>query len=285
MTRQRLLLPAAALLALAATPALADDPARQPPKKEHLDYTGRLEAVERVELRPRVAGYIMKVHFQEGSRVRKGDMLVEIDPRPYQVEVDKARAEMARAEAELKLAVVDFQRVQTLRGKGVISQEEIAKAESGQDRARAGVTAAKAVVELARLNLEFTRITAPIDGSIGRLMVGVGNLVGANDNATLATIVSTDPIYVYFDVPEGDLLAIRRLLGRDGTRESRPPVQVQVQVGPGDQFALRGALNFRDVQVNRDTGTVLMRAVLPNGDGALLPGQFARVRIPLAPEK
>jgi RND family efflux transporter MFP subunit len=197
--------------------------------------------------------------------------------------LERARAELARAEAELRLAEAHLRRSRALRDGGAISEEEIAKVHADLERARAAVAIDRLAVERAKLDLDFTRITAPIDGTIGRSLVSVGNVVGPDAGPSLAAVVSTDPIYVSFDVPEGHLPAVRRLMAQDSPPAPRLPVQVQV-VGGGD-FTLRGILNYLDSEVSPRTGTVQVRAALPNRDGALLPGQFARVRLPLVPEK
>ncbi len=250
---------------------------------DYEDFTGRTEAVNRVDLRARVTGYLVKSFFKEGSEVKQGDLLFEIDPRPYQAQMDRAEAAVHLAEAQLKLAEADLQRAKALLAQKVVAPGEIDKPVAERAEAEARVRAAKAGLEVARLNLDFTRVRAPIAGRIGRQLLTPGNLVSA-DETILATVVSRDPMYVYFDVDERTLLRLRRSM-REGKEK---PEMMPVFIGlAGDEgHPQRGVVDFTDNQVNAETGTIRMRAVLPNKDDLLVPGLFVRVRLALgAPYK
>jgi RND family efflux transporter MFP subunit len=242
------------------------------------DFTGRVAAIEHVELRARVTGYLIRADFEEGALVKKGDLLFEIDPRPYKVDLDRALALVAQAEARLKSAQIGVKRATQLVQQRVIGQDEHDKIAGERIEAEAAVRVAQAGLAAAQLNLELTRITAPINGRIGRRILDPGNLVKADDTV-LATIVSQDPLCVYFEVDERTALRLFEK-GREGLRpEKKPPVLL----GLADQtgFPRRGVLDFVDNQLDPRTGTLRLRAVLPNPDGVLKPGLFARVRLPL----
>lgn len=248
------------------------------------EYPGHIEAVETVEVRPRVSGYIDSVHFQDGAEVKAGDLLFVIDPRPYQAELDRAQAQRQLAESKLELARNDLKRAEGLRGTKAISEEEYDSRSKAVPEAEAAVAAAKAQEVSARINLEFTQIKAPISGKIGRLLVTPGNLVqlqGNNGAATLlATIVSMDPVYCYFDVEEGAFVKYRpNSQATLGTESKSDAVPCEVGLVNEDGFAHRGQLDFFDNQVNPKTGTIRLRAVFPNPDRALVPGMFANARV------
>jgi RND family efflux transporter MFP subunit len=247
------------------------------------EYTGRLEAVETVEIRPQVSGYLQQVNFEEGREVRKGDVLFVIDPRPYQAEFDRAQAEAERARTAAELAQADLARAEKLVATRAISQEEFDARRSALVSAQAAVKAADAAVAVARLNLSYTRVTSPIDGRVGRAEVTVGNLVtgGLNGQATrLTTVVSLSPMYVYFEASERDYLKYMDL-ARSGqrplSREHANPVLLAV--GNETEFRHEGYMDFVDNRVDQGTGTLMGRAVFPNPDRLLVPGMFARVRL------
>ena len=269
--------------------ARADEPAAKPPEvlvvhpvarrvADYADFTGRTEAAARVELRARVTGYLLKATFQEGSEVKEGESLFEIDPRPYRAELDRAEAGLMQAEARLKVAEANHQRIKALAARGTAGPEEVDKVTAERAEAAAGVQAARASRESARLNVDFTHVRAPIAGRIGRRLVDPGNLVKA-DETVLASIVNRDPMYAYFDIDERTFLRLRRAaLDARGKAEKMP---VAIALADEKDFPRRGEVNFTDIQVNADTGTLRMRAVLPNKDGLLLPGMFVRVRLTL----
>jgi RND family efflux transporter MFP subunit len=246
------------------------------------EFTGRLEAVESVEVRPRVTGYIESVNFTEGSTVRKGDLLFVIDPRPYRAELSKAEAELARAVARSELAVADEGRSAKLLDIKAVSREEYDSRVNGSREAKADVAAARAAVDSAKLNLEFTRITAPISGRVSKAVVTSGNLVTGGSNAAtlLTTVVSLDPMYVTFEGDEQIYLKYNEL-SRRGERESSRDAANPVLMGLANEsdYPHRGSMVFVDNQVDPRTGTIRARASFENKNGYLTPGLFARVKL------
>ena len=248
------------------------------------EFTARLDAVDSVEVRPRVSGYLQAVHFQDGALVKKGELLFTIDPRPYDAVLRRALAELALATSRLALAQKNAARAADLLKSHAISQEEADIRDSNRRQAEASVEEAQAAVEAARLDVEFTRVAAPVAGRIGRKLVTEGNLIsgGAGTQSTLlTTIVSLDPIYAYFEADEGSVLKYNRL-ARTGQRPSSREHKNPVHVGLADEegFPHDGVMDFVDNQIDRGTGTVVARAVLPNPDLSLLPGLFARLQLP-----
>jgi len=244
------------------------------------EFTGRLEAVNAVEVRPRVSGYLESVRFKEGEIVRQGDLLFQIDARPFQAEVDRLRGELAQAKAQSARAQSDFQRAERLHNNDGMSAEEYDRRAAARGEAEAKVAATQGALRGAELNLEFTRVIAPITGRVGRAEITEGNLVesGGAQLRPLTTIVSLDPIYVYFDVDEQTYLKYARVSraksgGADGKREAR--------LGLADEegFPHAGIVNFVDNQVSSTTGTIRVRATFVNKNFALTPGLFARVRL------
>ena len=259
-------------------------------EREVTDYevfTGRFEAVEAVRVVPRVTGYLTKVAFEEGSNVKKGDLLFEIDPRPYQAQVDQAAAGIHVAEAHLKLAEAEYQRTQQLAKTAQIAPGELDKAQAAQQEARAALDAAHAVLQSQQLNLSFCQITSPIDGRIGRCNLTPGNLA-RQDETALTTIVSLDPIYVYFDLDERTLA---RLLKAPPEARAKPfrassDFPVAVQTADETSFPHAGVVSFINNQIDPTTGTLAVRATFRNpplngGEPQFMPGMFAKVRIPL----
>jgi RND family efflux transporter MFP subunit len=246
------------------------------------EFTGRLEAVESVEVRPRVTGYIESVNFTEGSVVRKGDLLFVIDPRPYRAELSKAEAELQRAIARSELAATDQTRSEKLLDIRAVSREEYDQRVNASREARASVDAARAAVEAARLNLEFTRITSPIAGRVSKAIVTAGNLVTGGSNAAtlLTTVVSIDPIYVTFEGDEQVYLKYTELARRGDRSSSRDVANpVLMELANEQGFPHRGAMTFVDNQIDPRTGTIRARASFDNKDGYLTPGLFARVKL------
>jgi len=244
-------------------------------------FSGRVEAVESVELRPRVSGYIDKVNYDEGQEVRKGDVLFTIDARSYQAEHDRARAELARARTQASLARSESDRAKRLSEQQAISTETWEQRRATADQAGAQVQAAQAALDAAALNLEFTRVRAPISGRAGRAMVTAGNLVTAGDAASvLTTLVSLDKVHVYFDADEATFLRYVNM-ARDGERPSAREQALPVRVGlSGEEgFPHQGTVDFLDNQVTRSTGTIRVRALLDNADRQFTPGLFARVQM------
>ena len=246
------------------------------------EYTGRIEAVSSVDVRARVSGYLEKVNFKAGAKVKKGDLLFLIDPKPFSAQLQYAEAELERAKAKRELAQNDLERAERLFSGKAISEEEHDARSKGSREAVAAVQSAEANVYTARLNLEFTKIRAPIDGRIGRELITEGNLVGGGgaDATRLTFIVSIDPVYVYVDADERSALKYRRQSGQDGssgTSSGQTPVQLAVADEAG--FPHEGHLNYISPREDTTTGTVTLRGEFPNPDGLLSPGFFARMRV------
>jgi RND family efflux transporter MFP subunit len=245
------------------------------------EFTGRVEAVNIVEVRPRVSGYLQSVHFEEGAIVRKGDLLFQIDPRPFQAEVDRLRGELAQAKAQLARAQSDFQRAERLHNNDGMSAEEYDRRAAVRNETDARIASTAAALRGAELNLEFTRVVAPITGRVSRAEITEGNLVenGAAQVRPLTTVVSLDPIYAFFDVDEQTYLKYSRLAQTQnvGSRELRNLVSLGLADETG--FPHAGHVNFVDNQVSSSTGTIRVRATFPNKNLALTPGLFARVKL------
>jgi RND family efflux transporter MFP subunit len=250
--------------------------------KDWDEFTGRFQAVETVEIRPRVSGYIDKVGFTEGSQVKRGDLLFVIDPRPYQAEFDRTAADVKRYKTALDLARIELVRVQRLKDSGAVSEEELDERKSTVAQDEANVAGSEAAREAASLNLNFTRVTSPIAGRVSRAEVTRGNLVtgGTNGGTLLTSVVSLDPIYLYFDGDEQAYLRYTQM-ARTGERPSSRDAPNPVRVGLANEegFPHEGTVDFVDNQLNPQTGTIRARAVLQNKDGQFTPGLFARVQL------
>lgn len=243
------------------------------------EFSGRLEAVDRVQVRPRVAGAIQSVHFREGGLVKAGDLLVTIDPEPYRAEVAQAQGQVASAEAKLEFASSELERGKSLAARNTISQSDLTQRQSVQSEALANLQSAKATLKTAQLNLDYTQIRAPIAGRAGKLEITVGNLVAAGSaSAPLVTLVSSDPIYASFDASE-ELVA--RILADLPVANGVPAIdQVPVEVVTlAADAPVRGKLQLIDNEVNAASGTIRVRAVFDNPGSKLIPGQFVRVRM------
>ena len=245
------------------------------------EFTGRLEAVHTVEVRPRVSGYLQSVHFKEGEIVRQGDLLFQIDPRPFQAEVDRLKGELSQAKAQLSRAQSDFQRAERLHNNDGMSAEEYDRRAAVRSEAEARIATTEGALRGAALNLEFTRVTAPITGRVGRAEITEGNLVegGAGQIRPLTTLVSLDPIYVYFDVDEQTFLKYARLTQTHGTTSHDLRGAALLGLADEDGFPHSGQLSFVDNQVSTSTGTIRLRATFANKNLALTPGLFARIRL------
>jgi RND family efflux transporter MFP subunit len=253
---------------------------------DYADFTGRTAAVDSVELRARVWGYLDKVNFQEGALVKKGDVLFEIEPRTYQAALEQAEGNVSQLQARLTRLEADVTRSERLFAKGAMSREEYDRTIGDRGEAAGSLAAYRAAVDRARLDLEYTKVVAPISGRISRYNVTVGNLVQAGDQGggtLLTTIVSVDPMYAYFDVDEHTVLRVRQLV-REGKADSpREGGVVPVSLGLANEsgFPHQGTINFVDNQVNPKIGTMRLRGVFPNEEQVLAPGFFGRVRVPI----
>jgi multidrug efflux system membrane fusion protein len=239
------------------------------------EFTGRLESSETVEVRPRVSGYIESVHFDEGARIAKGDLLFQIDPRPFRAEVNRLKAERNRALAQLELARTDGRRAERLFQQNATSREQLDSFSTAEATAAANVAAVEAQLDAAQLDLEFTRIVSPIDGRVSRALITPGNLV--DSSSWLTTVVSPDPIYAYFDADEQTYLAYAGIARGDNSGENANRAFVGLINEEGHPH--EGRLDFIDNRVDAESGTIRGRAVLDNSDDRLTPGLFARIKL------
>ena len=239
------------------------------------EYTGRVSAIDTVELRPRASGYVQRVAYKEGQDVKQGDLMFQIDPRPYRAALDNAQAQLARARVAKQLEAIRSKRAQSLIDDDAISHEELDLRRAAQAQSTADVQAAEAAVATAKLNLSFTEVRAPVSGRASRALVTVGNLATA-DETLLTTVVSQDPIYVYFDADENSYLRYKE----QERRSERTAQDNAVHVGLANEngYPHTGTVDFLDNQVNPTIGTVRARAVLPNADRIFTPGLYARVQ-------
>jgi RND family efflux transporter MFP subunit len=262
------------------------------------EFTGRLQAVDSVEVRPRVSGYVSAVRFSEGAMVRRGDLLFQIDPRPFQAEVDRLRAEVARARATVQRANSELERAARLRSENAISNEEHDRRAAFAQESAAQVAAVEAALRAAELNLEFTQVTAPISGRVSRAIVTEGNLVsgGSGEATLLTTVVSLDPVYAYFDADEQIFLKYTARSNKLGNADEQSSLKhtagsssagnrgaidrhIRMALANEEGFPREGQLDFLDNQLDNATGTIRGRAVFHNGDGQLTPGLFVRLRL------
>lgn len=256
---------------------------------EYASFTGQTAAEDSVEIRARVKGFLQAVHYQDGQLVKEGERLFSIDPREYVAALNQVKAEQLNAEAALSFAKNDLDRREKAYKERAISEVDLLRARSERDRAAATVAAAKAEVETAKLNLSYTRIKSPIAGRVSRRLVDVGNLVGADGATLLATVVSVEPIYVYFRVNEREVAQYLReinqqdRMGEKG-EDTRPPV-IELALSEDKGYPHHGVLDYFDNRVDADTGTIQARGVLPNNNHLLLPGFFAKIRTPKAVKK
>ncbi|MFN0314335.1 MAG: efflux RND transporter periplasmic adaptor subunit [Burkholderiales bacterium] len=247
------------------------------------EFTGKLEAVERVAIRPRVSGSMDKVYFQEGKEVKQGELLFQIDPRPFEAELQRAQADASRAQAQLELAKAQLERSEELVKSGFISRQGLDEKINAQREAAANLRAAQATIATAKLNVGYTRIHAPIPGRIGRAEVTEGNLVsggGAGEATLLTNIVSLDPIYAYFEADEQIYLKYGQL-ARDNKDAGTRPARNTVLMGLSNEegFPHEGYLDFVDNQLNTASGTMRARAVFGNKERLFTPGLFARLKL------
>ncbi|MBY0225489.1 MAG: efflux RND transporter periplasmic adaptor subunit [Hyphomicrobium sp.] len=280
---------------LAAGPGLAaDTPAGPPPPTVTVanplakrvtnwdEYSGRFQAVQMVEVRPRVSGFIEKIHFKDGENVKAGDLLFTIDPRPFELALDSARAEVARANAQVELAATEVERARPLLRSGAVTERDFDQRAANLSVARAALQAAQAATKNAELNLEWTKVTAPIDGRISDRKVDAGNLVNGGSGSTtlLATIVTIDPIHFLFEVSEADYLRYTRL-AENGQRASSRTTGNPVRIRLSDEtsFTHMGNMDFVDNMLNARSGTMRGRAVVENKTGLMQPGLFARMQL------
>ncbi|QOZ48338.1 efflux transporter periplasmic adaptor subunit [Bradyrhizobium sp. CCBAU 53340] len=270
----------------AAAPAPPPVTVAQPVKRTVTDwdeYTGRFEAVEEVQVRPRVGGFVNSVEFQDGAIVHQGDLLYVIDPRPFEAVAEQADGQLSDARAKVELAKRELDRGLNLVQTSAVSEQAVDQRRQALQAAHAAETQAEGALKAARLNIEFTHVTAPITGRVSRHLVSPGNLVQGSDNASstlLTSIVTMDPIYIYFDMDETTFIKYSKLWfegKRPSSRDTANPVQVTLagETKPSHE----GSVNFLDNRLDVSTGTLRSRAVVKNTDLSILPGQFGRVRL------
>jgi RND family efflux transporter MFP subunit len=295
MKKQWMLVPLIAVAVLGSWALLhgddghAQSPAGSPPPEvtvaqalsrkvsDSAEFTGRLQAVNTVQVQPRVGGFVESVHFQEGALVHKGDVLFQLDARPYQAEVDRLVANQAQAKAELSLAQTNQRRAEMLLAQHAIAQQEADRQATTAQSARAQLGAATAALAAARLNLDFTKVRSPIEGRVSNAQVTPGNLVTSND--VLTSVVSVNPVYVYFDVDEQTWLKLDHL--RSDAKQAGRSARIEAAMGLADEsgYPHKGRLDFVDNQLHTGSGTMRLRAVFDNADGLYTPGLYARVQL------
>ena len=299
----RLLLAATTLLALSACgrqdaaapppPTVTVAPVREQVIRDYVVFTGRTDAVETVEIKARVSGYLTETKFKDGQEVKKGDVLFVIDPRPYQADLDRAQAQFDRAQADLQLAAIEFNRTRELRVKNAVSAQDFDAKSAAYLKAQGGVASAKADLDTAKLNLDFTTITSPIDGQASKASVTPGNLVTPDMKTPLTVVVSTDPIYAYADIDERQLLKYIRLQNAESAKSDtgsvpettpdqrkHPKTPIHLQLADEKGFPHEGFIDFADNRVNPETGTIPIRGVFKDENNLLGPGMFVRLRFP-----
>ena len=268
-----------------ALPTVTIAPVEQKEIVERDEFTGRIEPVESVEIRPRVSGYIQEVKFQSGQLVKKGDLLFQIDPRWHQAAFEQREAEFQQAKSHFENARREADRTPQLLTNNAISLEESDARQSRFQEAKSAMLAAQAGLDSARLDLEYTQVRAPIDGRVSRALLTEGNYVNgiAGGATVLTTIVSVDPVYVYADMDENSLLRFNALAqAKKIESDGNGRIPVELQLADEQDFPHRGYIESFDNRLNADTGSILLRAVFPNADGRIVPGLFARIRVPLS---
>ncbi len=258
---------------------------------DYVYYTGRTDAVKTAEIRARVTGYLTQMPFKEGAEVKTGELLFEIDPRPYQAKLDAAKAQLAEKDSSYRLARAENLRSQAIdrNTPGSISVEALQQSQTAEAQALADYNIAKANLDSAQLDLDFTKVTSPIDGQVGRYLFTVGNLVN-QDQTTLTTVVSIDPVYAYFDMDERTVLRIRMMInqGKIKPRGENQEIPVAMALEGEEGYPHKGSINFVNNAVTASTGTITVRGVFPNtkpekGIRLITPGMFVRIQLPVGP--
>jgi multidrug efflux system membrane fusion protein len=268
-----------------AAPAVTIAPVERKEIVEWEEFTGRTEAVEAVEVRPRVSGYIQQVKFQSGQLVKQGDVLFVIDPRWHQAAFEQRQGELEQAKVKLESTKREAERTSSLLSNRAISVEEADQRQFRYQEAKASLLAAQAALDSARLDLEYTQVRAPIAGKVSRALLTEGNYVGGNAGAAslLTTIVSVDPVYVYADVDENSLLKFNALVqAKKLETDGDGKIPVELQLADERDFPHQGYIESLDNRLDANTGSILLRALFPNADGRIVPGLFARIRVPLS---
>lgn len=253
---------------------------------DYLEYTGDISAIETVEIRARVQGFLTKMNYEPMARVKAGELLFVIDPRQYEAAVKQAQGQVEAKEAAYAIAKIDEEIAKSLEKKEAVSWLKLQQAVARTGQTKGELDVAQAELENARLNLEFTQVTSPINGRVSRNLVDIGNLVGAVEKTQLTTVVNDENVYCYFNLNERDLLLLKRIHQSD-TKEKLKEKKIPVRLALADEkdFPHQGYIDFSDVKLNPETGTVQSRAIFSNSDGFMLPGMFARVRLPYQKRK
>lgn len=250
---------------------------------DYLEETGTTEAVAKVEIRARVRGFLDKVVFEPGAEVMQGDLLYLIQPREFEAQVAAAKADLEVQKVALARAEIEYTRQENLLKDNATAETNVIAAKAERDAAQAAIDVSAAALDQAQLNLEYTKVTSPIDGRVGKTLVKAGNLVGSDGDTHLTTVISYDPIYANFFISETDLLELmksREARGRDDLDKKN--VRILLSRGTDEDFPFEGHLDFADLTVDQGTGTYLLRGIFPNPDFQILPGLFVTVRVPLA---
>jgi len=266
----------------APTAVTVSQPAREK-VSDFIEFPGNTVAFATVDLRARVKGFLKKIAFEEGAVIKEGDLLFEIEPDVYQAELDRAKAALQASQANLEKSKADLAIKEEMAAGNAASKLEVIQAKAAVATAEAAVAGSSAAIEQAQLNLNYTKVFAPLSGRINRSQVDVGNLVGADGNTLLATIVKSDPIYVYFDVDEATVQRFQarmRERGKGSNPTGAPSLPIMLALGETGDFQYKGAIDYVDNQVDPSTGTLKVRASIPNANMALAPGFFGRVRVP-----
>ena len=263
---------------------------------KYLNFTGNTRAVEEVEIRARVAGFLQSMHFAPGTRVDMKDLLFVIDPREYQAEYNAARAELTAAKAQHHRAVIEYERAKRVFDKGAGRETDVVTWQGERDVALAAIERAKAKLERANLNLSYTRVTSPISGRVSRNMVDIGNLVGEGEATLLTTVSRYDPMYAYFNLNENDLLRVMSMyreritqkgINPDTDPDSKAEIPIFLALANEEGYPHEGIVDFAESGVDPTTGTMQIRGVFPNSDTVkvLIPGLFARLRLPIGKQE
>lgn len=248
-----------------------------------IEATGTTQAIESVEIRARVAGWLERVAFTPRSKVKKGDLLFVIDPRPFQAKLDQAKADLATGKAKLELAEFNYQRLSKLKKRELAADLEAVQAKSDWDSAKAAVAAAQAAVDQAALDVEYTQVRSPINGTVSRNLVDVGNLVGSGANTLLTTVLDEEQLYAYFDLSEIDVLPLIRMrAARATTTSTTQKIDAPAHLALADEvgFPHEGRIDFVETAVDPNTGTIRVRGIFPS-DNVIMPGMFVRIRVPI----
>jgi RND family efflux transporter MFP subunit len=249
--------------------------------ENYYEFTGNAAAVEQVDIRARVTGFLQKIYFTDGAEVNKGDLLFAIEPNSYNARRDQAAAQLKSAQADLERAQLDYERMEKAVQINAVSKQELTTKKAQRDQAQASVMSAQADLQDAELNVGYTQIVSPIAGKVSRRLVDVGNLVGAGEQTLLATVIRMQPMYVYFNVNEGLLYSYFIKSGSDGNE----PQKIQVGFAGGNDYPYEGFLNYIDNKVESTTGTISVRGQISNTEKHLMPGMFVRIRVPAGIKK